>query len=431
MTQPLATAGAFRALMRVRLACLYAVVAVASELHVVVLDASGISLPDAGVVTPLLITAWGPCILAILWLNLAVDSPAGRPVLDVGARHLWGALLLSSLTFSEWGHALANNRAPDFSLILSLVWIALLYVTLESFSSMPRAADQVVAAIVVCSAVGSLVIVATVVTSASHIGIAQFLRTPQRLDISGVNSFAYLGAMASLLCLQRLLLGRLPISHRWLWAIGFLVNAAAVIVLKSRGAWLLLLVLGLLFLLTSYVRSRAVIALAGVAIFSVIAASATGHLSVHVLDDVLSLGRGLNPALELESRGLHSEKISRVSALMRHDMVLTTADVVQENTLFGVGLADFLLRRSAGHSVHGLWLLLAGAYGLVGVALVAGFFLSTAARPSDTTQMPIFVVAIASIGMASMLLGNPPFWFALCLGLLFLTARPSKACVEH
>lgn len=407
---------ASNAAVKIRAAMLVATCLIASSVHLLLAAVLEIDAPAYQNILPRYVGAWLPVLALIVWFNALVDG-RGRFLMRIDATALWLMLVVAILGLQEIGLATAAGRMANPDLVFDVFWLGVIYFALYSFRSLPGGYVILLRAFTGCAALISVLYLTVPQHGMLRLGIQEFFASPYRPILDNPNALAYGSALACLLAFSRLMSAS-TWQRRFVWAALSLIIAAGVVGMKSRGAWLVLLAgSGVLVLIELWRRRRfgmlALIAALGLA-------AALGALSRGTLDDLLSLGRGLNPQAELANRGLTEGAPSQASVGLRGRMVQVSLETFSRHPFFGLGLESLRDSRIDGHSVHGLPFLVAASYGLVGIALIVGLLaIALRAAPLAASRTE-YALALAVLVASAFALQTIPYWFAAVLGLMAL-----------
>ena len=414
---------ASNATVKIRAAMLVATCLIASSVHLLLAAALEIDVPAYQNILPKYVGAWLPVLAVIVWFNALVDGH-GRFLIRIDATTLWLILVVAILGLQEIGLATAAGRMANPDFVFDLLWIGVIYFALYSFRSLANAYDVLVWAFAGCAALISILYLTIPQHGFLRLGIGEFFASPYRPVLDNPNAFGYGSALACLLAFSRLMTA-VTWRKRFAWAGLSLVIAAGVVGMKSRGAWLVLLAGSAVLLLMELWRRRRFGLLTVIVALGLIAAFSA--LPRGTLDNLLSLGRGLNPQAELANRGLEEGLAAQASVGIRGRMVQVSLETFSRHPFFGLGLESLRDSRIEGHSVHGLPFLVAASYGLVGIALVVGLLaiaLRSAPRASSRTE---YGLALGVLLTAAFALQSIPYWFAAVLGLMALNQAAAFA----
>jgi len=345
---------------------------------------------------------WVPVILFILWFN-AISKGCGKFKLLIPKAIVSGVTALFIMLLLESYHALIRNNIPDFELCFRFAWVLIFFFTLSSFNyGRVNWFEVTIIVIALCSSIICLFSLIFPTYSLRDLGINNFFVSPHRPSWSGVNSNSYFSALIILISLYKILYCKFKKYRMLFWLGIFSVNLIGIIFNKARGAWIsvLLMMVMMLFSRIAFSKTKKVVmasVISGISIIFIFLICPQTSL-----ESFLSFGRGLT------------------STSTRLLMFSTAFDIFFQSPLIGIGWAQVLEYKIAGHAIHGVIQTVAASYGMIGLTLLFGIiYFSLPKRFDQNNSMIILPVAWIAC-TAAVALMTPPFWFAIVLSLLYL-----------
>jgi hypothetical protein len=384
---------------------LYSVILVAFEFTRYLDDVFRIDLWKPSDIEPLPFL-WVPLLLGLAAANSW--AAAGR----VGAVDLADLLLIAStalIIILEFAQASWSHRAPELQFIIQLALMLLVIVTLRTFPSDLLRPRAIAKPIVIVSAGLSLLAILAILIEDGSLHFFGEIRPEIRL----VNRSSYAAALGAAIAAWYVLNERCARSEMALFALCWAINVLLIVVNRSRGAWIGLLVCLVILIGWRLAQSRnwriwAAAAGAGIAVAAFVL-----WLNPNTLEGIFSLGRGLVP--ETEAKILAVDAVD-ASTSMRLEMAAFALQVLAHVPLSGIGYTETMSFVFRSHKMHGLVFIGMSSYGVAGIlALVAPLIPSLPAKAIDVARV-VVVLLVAAVPLV--LTQEVPLWLALMPFLL-------------
>lgn len=404
----------------------------------------GLHLPHRGAFIPVASYFSAPLLLIVFLVNvlLAGHGRTFRHTLqDVD---IWFLACVAIWAALEVSHEMIGEQRIDLELVFQLFWLQIFYIALRSFTYLPHFTKRVVCytlwLITLTSLLQILVLLQWIPGAVPPFDI--YHGRPRWDD---VNRTAFIAVFGILLALDLLKSDKTSKNKRYLYYIFTILNIIILAMAKSKGAFLiLLLIIFVEFLLNFKSLSRRFLLFfrglrrkTGVypLMFAVLAIGVLlSSLSLTELERLISLNRGFTSTTELELRGLKPEITEKSSAFVRFSLIVEGVWAFAEQPLIGRGLDSTMEVRVSGYPIHSVFVLVLAAYGVCGfIPLVFWLLGFRPIRSGD--KGPVIVGALLLLGTTAILPYFQP-WFAV-LGLIIrypgLSSSPAapEAVVLH
>ena len=345
---------------------------------------------------------WFPVILFIIWFN-TISEGCGKFKIVIPKALIAGATALFVMIFLESYHALMRDKIPDFEICFCWTWVLFLFLALSSFNyGKVNWLEVTIVVIAICSSVICFFVLIFPIYSPRDLGIANFFSLPNRPLWSGVNSNSYFSALIFVIALYKILYCKLNKYRSFFWLGMSGVNLMGIIINKARGAWMATLLTMAMMLLHRIAISKA---------RKIILASIILGISIVIIfiictpiniESFLSFGRGLT------------------AVKTRLSMFSTAFEIFLKSPLIGIGWAQVLEYKVAGHAIHGVIQTVAAAYGMIGLILLFSIIYFSLPKKINL-QNSMMIIPVACITTTSAIaLMTPPFWFAIVLLIFYL-----------
>lgn len=343
---------------------------------------------------------WAPVLLLIIWFN-GVSRGSGQFKFVLEPPMLVGAVLLVTMVGLESVHALVRNGIPDFELFYRCAWVLFLFIALRSFSHMEEGfISTMLLLVALCCSVVSVASIFIPLYSMGDLGFGGYFDVPFRPRWSGVNSHAYFAAVMVVISLHKMLYTKETKYFFVFWMATFLVNLAGIVFNKARGAWIAVLLAMLMLIIARFTSWKSRTVILGGALFGLVASVSLIIVPPHILEEFLSFGRGLS------------------SASQRLKMLFTSASLLVQSPIVGIGWARVTDFRVEGHAVHGVVQTISASYGILGLALLLGVVYFSLPNRSPFGETPLVPAVLLVTSAAAVALMTPPLWFAVVLACL-------------
>lgn len=398
--------------------------AIASELFYAFDDFLEIYGPVHSYVVPAFAVFWVPVFLVVLWFN-AVARGGGRFLCRVEPAFIAAFVLILSMVLLEVIHALTSGTEPGFKVVFAFVWPFFAFIVLRSFDYFDGWSDTMVVVAAVCAAAISVGSIVFPFRSIADLGVVEFFTSVRRPEWDGVNSHAYFAAAVVLFAFHRIFFAqpgsRVVPSGRWrvpFWVVIALVNLVGIVANKSRGAWIAV-ILGIIVLVVARITGWRGYTFMLFGVVAALALLATVWIAPSpVFEKAISLGRGLQPAMELKLHGRDESEILRTGVAGRAAMATHSLEMFRQSPLFGLGWAAVRESRIEGHAIHGIPQLVLACYGLVGFVLFSVLIYLMLPSHTWAGTCALAPVLLLVILVSSLARGSIPLWYAIIFAML-------------